>query len=51
MILEKSEEPEPRNDVDELLDGIRRVLLPSGRRKYTDEEKQKILNVVKVLVS
>ena len=51
VILEKSEEPEPRNDVDELLDGMRRVLARSGRRKFTTEERQKILDVVRALVS
>jgi transcriptional regulator with XRE-family HTH domain len=51
VILEKSEEPEPRNDVDELLEGLRRVLVRSGRRKYTADEREKILEVVRVLVS
>ena len=51
VILEKSEEPAPRNDADELLEGIRRVLASSGRRKFTTEERQKILDVVRALVS
>jgi transcriptional regulator with XRE-family HTH domain len=51
VILEESEEPPPRNDVDELFDGIRRVLARSGRRKFTPEEKEKLLGVVRVLVS
>jgi transcriptional regulator with XRE-family HTH domain len=51
VILEPSEEPPPRNDVDELFDGIRRVLARSGRRKFTAEEKGKILEVVRVLLS
>lgn len=51
VILEKSEEPAPRNDVDELVEGMRRVLARSGRRKFTPEERVKILEVVKVLVS
>ena len=51
VVLEKSDEPEPRNDADELLDGMRRVLARSDRRKFTNEEKQKILEVVRVLVS
>lgn len=51
VILERSEEPAPRSDLDELLDGMRRVLARSGRRKYTAEERQKILEVVRVLVS
>jgi hypothetical protein len=51
VILEKSEEPLPRNDVDELLEGMRSVLVRSGRRKYSAEEKEKILDVLRVLVS
>ena len=51
VILEKSEEPPPRNDADELLDGMRRVLDRSGRRKFTDAEKQRILAVLRVLLS
>jgi transcriptional regulator with XRE-family HTH domain len=51
IILEKSEEPEPRNDVDELFDGIRSVLARSGRRKYAIEERERILEVVRILVS
>lgn len=51
VILENSEEPAPRNDVDELLDGMRRVLVRSGRRKYAIEERQRILEVVRILVS
>ena len=50
-ILEKSEEPPPRNDADELLDGMRSVLDRSGRRKFTDAEKQRILAVLRVLLS
>jgi hypothetical protein len=30
---------------------MRRVLARSGRRKFTTEERQKILDVVRVLVS
>jgi transcriptional regulator with XRE-family HTH domain len=51
VILEKSEEPPPRNDADELLDGMRSVLDRSGRRKFTDAEKQRILAVLRVLLS
>jgi len=51
VILERSEEPAPKKDIDELLDGMRRVLARSGRRKFTAEEKEKILEVVRVLVS
>jgi hypothetical protein len=51
VILEESEEPLPKNDADELLDGMRRVLDRSGRRKFTDAEKQKILAVLRVLLS
>jgi transcriptional regulator with XRE-family HTH domain len=51
VILEESEEPAPRNDVDELMEGMRRVLVGSRRRKYTAEEREKILAVLNVLVS
>ena len=51
VILEKSEELTPRNDVDELMEGMRRVLASSGRRKFTPQEKERILEVVRVLVS
>ena len=51
VILVKSEAPEPRNDVDELFDGIRRALARSGRKKFTASEREKILEVLKVLVS
>jgi hypothetical protein len=51
VILEPSEEPTPRNDVDELLDGMKRVVAGSRRRKFTAEEREKILAVVNVLVS
>ena len=51
VILDKSEEPTPRNDVEELLEGLRRALMRSGKRKFTVEEKEKILEVVRVLVS
>jgi hypothetical protein len=51
VVLEKSEEPAPKNDVEELLDGMRRVLTRTGRRKYSDEEKKRLLEVVRVMVS
>lgn len=51
VILAQSEEPAPRNDVEELLDGMRRVLARSGRKQFTAEEKERILEVVRVLVS
>lgn len=51
VILEKSEETAPRNDVEELLDGLRRILVRSASRKFTVEEREKILAVVRVLVS
>jgi hypothetical protein len=37
-ILKKSVEPAPRNDADELFEGIRRALARSGRKKFTAEE-------------
>ena len=51
VILEPSEEPAPRNDLDDLMEGVRRVLARSGRRKFTTEEKERILAVVRILVS
>ncbi len=51
VILVKSAGPDPRNDVDELLDGIRGVLARSCRRKHSDGEKLKILEVIKVMIS
>ena len=51
VILEESEEPLPRNDVDELLEGMRSVLVKSGRRKYAIEERVRILEVMRILVS
>ena len=51
VMLEKSEEAAPRNDVDELLEGMRRVLARAGRKKFAAEEKEKIVEVVRVLVS
>jgi len=51
VILKKSEEPAPRNDEEELLDGMRRILARSGKRKFTVEEKEKILAMLRVLVS
>jgi transcriptional regulator with XRE-family HTH domain len=51
VILDPSEVPAPRNDAEELLEGMRRVLLTSGRSKFTDAEKQKVLAVMRVLVS
>jgi transcriptional regulator with XRE-family HTH domain len=51
VILEESEEPLPRNDVDELLEGMRSVLVKSGRRRYAIEERVRILEVMRILVS
>jgi hypothetical protein len=51
VILERLHEPASRNDVDELLEDMRRVLGRSGERKLTAEEMQKIVEVVRVLVS
>jgi hypothetical protein len=45
VILRKSGEPAPRNDVDELLEGIRRALARSDRRNYAIEERERILEV------
>jgi transcriptional regulator with XRE-family HTH domain len=51
VILDKSEAPEPRNDVEELLEGIRRVLTRSHRRKYSSEEREMILRVMGAMTS
>jgi transcriptional regulator with XRE-family HTH domain len=51
VLLEPSGVPAPRNDVEELLEGFKKVLLASGKRKFMPEEKEKILEVLKVLVS
>jgi transcriptional regulator with XRE-family HTH domain len=51
VILEKSEEVAPRNDVEELLEGMRTILGRSGKRRISSETKRKILEVVRVLVS
>jgi len=51
VVLEGSAEPAPKNDTHELLDGLRRILARSGRRKFTPQEKEKILDVLRVLVS
>ncbi len=51
LVFDKAESPEPRNEVQGLLEGLRGVLARSGRRKFTDEEKQKILNVMEALIS
>jgi len=51
VILERSEELAPRNDVEELMDGIRRVLARSGRRRYSSEEQERILRVLNAMTS
>jgi transcriptional regulator with XRE-family HTH domain len=51
VIFERSEEPAPKNDVEELLDGMRRILARAGKGKLTAEEREKILAVVRVLVA
>jgi transcriptional regulator with XRE-family HTH domain len=49
VILEKSEEVAPRNDVEELLEELRGVLMRSKRREFAKDMKEHILGVVKVL--
>jgi transcriptional regulator with XRE-family HTH domain len=49
VILEPSEVPAPRTDVEELLEGLRGVLMRSKRREFTEDMKERILGVVKVL--
>jgi transcriptional regulator with XRE-family HTH domain len=51
VILKKSVEPAPRTEVEELLEGLRAVLMRSGRQEFTAAEREKILEVVRVLVS
>ena len=51
VIFEKSEERAPRNDLEALLDGIRDVLARSRKRKFTAEERKKILDVFRALIS
>lgn len=51
MVFERSEESVLRDDVDELLEDLRRVLVRSGRVKFTAEEKQKVPAVMRVLIS
>ncbi len=49
VIFEESEEKPPKNDIEELLEGLRGVLLRSKRREFTKDMKERILEVVKVL--
>src|SRR5271157_489536 len=51
VILERTLESDPRNDVEELLEGLRRVLVRSTKKRFTPDEKQKILDIVRVLLS
>ena len=51
ITLEPSGEQAPRNDVEELLEGMRRILARSAKRKISAEEMKRILDVLKVLVS
>ncbi len=49
VIFEESEEEPPKNDIEELLEGLREVLMRSKRRELTKDMKERILGVVKVL--
>jgi len=51
VILGGSDLSAPRNDMDELPEGIRRLLARSGRQTLTAEVKQRIFDEVLVLVS
>jgi transcriptional regulator with XRE-family HTH domain len=51
VVLERSGETAPVNDVDELMEEIRRVLVRSHRRKFTPEQKRTIVRVLSALVS
>ena len=49
VIFEESQEEPPKNDIEELLEGLRGVLKRSKRREFTEDMKERILGVVKVL--
>lgn len=51
IILERTPESGPRDGVEELLEGLRRVLGKSTKKHFTPDEKQKILDIVRVLLS
>jgi transcriptional regulator with XRE-family HTH domain len=50
VILEKSAAEPPRNDIEELLEGFRTVLVRSRRHTFTKAEMYKILQVLKALL-
>jgi len=50
VILESAKEPTPRTDVELLLEGIRTVLARAGRRKYSTQEREKIVRVLSALI-
>jgi hypothetical protein len=51
VILKPSKDPELRDDMAELLEGMKVVLARSGRRKNSSDEREKIQKVFEVLVS
>ena len=51
VVFEPSGEAAPRNDVEELLEGMKRILGRSAKKKFSPEEMKRVLEVVKVLVS
>ncbi len=51
ITLEPSGDQAPRNDVEELLEGMRMILARSSKKKYSPEEMKRTLEVVKILVS
>jgi transcriptional regulator with XRE-family HTH domain len=50
VLLERSEEEPSGNDIDDLLERMKAVLMRSGRRLFTKDEKERILQVLRVLV-
>lgn len=40
----------PKNDIDDLMDRIRVILVQAGRKKMTMEDRELVLRVVKALV-
>ena len=48
--FEKVAEPPDRNDIEELIVDIRSILLRSGKDRFSKEEKERILDVLKALV-
>lgn len=50
LSFEKIAEPPARNDIEELIADIRTVLQRKGKERFSKEEKERILDVLKALV-